>query len=79
MAQLTIYLDPETQRKVTAAAKREKRSMSAWAREQLTKAAEGSSGSAWDHLRAFAGTFVGADAFEPPPRSKVHRPIPPLE
>lgn len=76
MAQLTIYLDPETQRKVTAAAKREKQSMSAWARAQLSKAAEAASGSAWDHLSKFAGTFVGDMAYEPPPRSKKHRPIP---
>jgi hypothetical protein len=76
MAQLTIYLDPETQRKVTAAAKREQQSMSAWARAQLSKAADDRPLSAGEHLRKFAGTFKD---FEAPPRDPRHRPIPSLD
>lgn len=40
MAQLTIYLDAETQEKAKRAAKRENRSMSSWACEQLRLAAD---------------------------------------
>lgn len=76
MAQLTIYLDPETQRKVTAAAKREKQSMSGWARDQLSKAADGPAASAGEHLREFMGTFPD---FEAPPRDPRHRAIPSLD
>lgn len=77
MAQLTIYLDPETQRKVEAAAKREAISLSRWAREHLSKAADIESSAAWDHLSAFSGT-VGDD-FEIPSRDSLHRPLSSLD
>lgn len=77
MAQLTIYLDAETQRKVEIAARREAVSLSSWAREHLTKAAESETASAWDHLAAFAGTLD--DTFEIPTRESGHRPVPNLE
>jgi hypothetical protein len=74
VAQLTIYLDDDTHRKVEAAAQRESLSLSRWAREHLARAAEQSGGSAWDHLSAFAGT-AGED-FQLPERSKDQRPAP---
>jgi hypothetical protein len=40
MAQLTIYLDDETQRKAKKAAVREGKSLSRWARENLSRAAD---------------------------------------
>jgi predicted transcriptional regulator len=77
MAQLTIYLDPETQRKVENAARRESLSLSRWAREHLAKAAESETASAWDHLSAFSGTLD--DGFEIPSRESSHRPVPSLD
>ena len=77
MAQLTIYLDEDTHRKVEAAAKREAISLSRWAREHLARAAEQPGGSAWDHLSAFAGT-AGED-FQLPERQKDLRPAPDFE
>lgn len=77
MAQLTIYLDEATHRKVEAAAKRDAVSLSRWARENLARAADLSSGKAWDHLGTFVGT-VGED-FEVPLRSSEEREIPSLE
>lgn len=71
MAQLTIYLDPETQRKVEAAAKRESISLSRWARERLSKAADIESSAAWDHLSLFSGTI--GDDFQLPSRDPQHR------
>lgn len=41
MAQLTLYLDAETEEKVRAAARREKKSLSRWAGEHLARAAGG--------------------------------------
>lgn len=77
MSQLTIYLDPETQRKVEIAARRESVSLSRWAREHLAKAAEAETASAWDHLAAFSGMID--DSFEIPAREATHRPVPSLE
>jgi hypothetical protein len=77
MSQLTIYLDPETQRKVELAARRESLSLSRWAREHLAKAAEAEMASAWDHLSAFSG--IADDSFELPARETAHRPVPNLE
>jgi len=39
MAQLTIYLDDQTLRRVADAARRERKSVSAWAREHLAESA----------------------------------------
>ncbi len=39
VAQMTIYLDPETEKKVRAAAERDDMSLSKWAGQQLAKAA----------------------------------------
>ena len=39
MAQMTLYLDTETEKKVRAAAQREGKSLSRWAGEQLARAA----------------------------------------
>ena len=39
MSQMTIYLDPDTAKKIRAAAKQENKSLSRWAGEQLAKAA----------------------------------------
>jgi hypothetical protein len=77
VAQVTIYLDEATHRKMEAAAKRESVSMSRWAREHLAKAAEESAGMAWDHLRAFSGS-AGED-FTPPGRAGESRHVPDLE
>lgn len=77
MPQLTIYLDPETQRKVEIAAKRESVSLSRWAREHLAKAADAESSSAWDHLAGFSGSVD--DSFAPPARDSTHRPVPDLD
>lgn len=77
MAQLTIYLDPETQRKVESSAKREAISLSRWARERLSRAADLESSAAWDHLCAFSGA-VGDD-FEIPSRDSLHRPVSSLD
>ena len=40
MAQLTIYLDADTQKKVEAAARRDSVSLSRWARDHLARAAD---------------------------------------
>jgi hypothetical protein len=40
MAQLTIYLDPETEKRVKKAAKASKESVSRWARRCLSQAAK---------------------------------------
>jgi hypothetical protein len=77
MSQLTIYLDSETQRKLTLAARRESVSLSSWARKHLAKAAEESEATAWDHVALFTGT--AGDDFKPPSRDIIHRPIPDLE
>lgn len=77
MSQLTIYLDPETQRKLTLAAKRESVSVSSWARRHLAKAAEESEATAWDHVSLFAG--IAGDDFEVPSREAPHRLVPDLE
>ncbi len=77
MSQLTIYLDSETQRKLTLAARREAVSLSSWARKHLAKAAMESEATAWDHVALFAGS-VGSD-FEIPSRENTHRPLPDLE
>ncbi|MDP4610470.1 MAG: hypothetical protein NWT02_04730 [Opitutales bacterium] len=45
MAQLTIYIDEKTQAKAKQAAKRANRSLSSWACEQLSAAAE--EGQSW--------------------------------
>ncbi len=76
MSQLTIYLDSETQRKLTLAAKREAISLSSWARKHLAKAADESESTAWDHISIFTG--VAGDDFEPPTRETQHRAIPNL-
>ncbi len=77
MSQLSIYLDPETQRKVELAARRESVSISRWARNHLAKAADDAEASAWDHLSPFAG--IAGEDFNPPERDGSHRPIPDLE
>ena len=77
MSQLTIYLDPETQRKVEMAARRESLSLSRWAREHLAKAADTAEASAWDHMAVFSGTTN--DAFDIPVRESNHREVPNLE
>ena len=77
MSQLTIYLDAETRKEVTQAAKREDLSVSSWARLHLAKAARSKPGNAWDHLKQFVGT--AEDDFEIPERTGEHRPIPDLE
>jgi len=76
MAQLTIYLDEETQRKVEDAARRESISLSRWAREHLLKAAESETASAWGHLSRFSGCVD--ETFQPPARGKNHREVPEL-
>lgn len=53
MPQLTIYLDERTQLKARRAAKRAGRSVSAWAREQLSAAAD--AGEQWPE--GYAGLF----------------------
>ncbi|MCE2959673.1 MAG: hypothetical protein ACK46A_14310 [Akkermansiaceae bacterium] len=73
MSQLTIYLDSETQRKLTLAAKRESISLSSWARKHLAKAADVSESTAWDHISLFAG--AAQNDFEPPTRETTHRSI----
>ena len=68
MAQLTIYLDETTREKAAMAAKRAKRSLSSWAREQLGAAAE--TGQTWpdDYFDLFGSvtdpTFQTAEASE---------------
>ncbi|MES2981233.1 MAG: hypothetical protein V4727_02880 [Verrucomicrobiota bacterium] len=76
MSQLTIYLDSETQRKLTLAAKREAISLSSWARKHLAKAADVSESTAWDHISLFTG--VAENDFEPPTRETTHRSVPEL-
>jgi hypothetical protein len=76
MSQLTIYLDPETQRKIEEAARREAVSLSRWAREHLARAADASSTSAWDHLASFSGI---AEDFEAPERTGLPREAPSLD
>jgi hypothetical protein len=77
MAQLTIYLDADTQKKVEAAARRESISLSRWARDHLARAADQDSASAWNHLSTFAGTID--KSFAIPKRERDHRAIPNLE
>ncbi|MBU6170067.1 MAG: hypothetical protein KGQ87_01070 [Verrucomicrobia bacterium] len=77
MAQLTIYLDADTQKKVEAAARRESVSLSRWARDHLARAADLDDASAWNHLSAFTGTVD--KSFAIPKREGGHRAIPNLE
>jgi hypothetical protein len=77
MAQLTIYLDADTQKKVEAAARRESVSLSRWARDHLARAADQDVASAWNHLSAFTGTVD--KSFAIPKRELSHRAIPKLE
>ena len=77
MAQLTIYLDADTQKKVEAAARRESVSLSRWARDHLARAADQDGASAWSHLSAFTGTVD--NSFAIPKRERGHRAIPNLE
>ena len=77
MPQLTIYLDPATQRQVELAARREAISLSRWARKHLAMAAAAESASAWDHLAGFSGTVD--DSFVPPARDTSQRPVPDLD
>lgn len=77
MPQLTIYLDPATQRQVELAARREAVSLSRWARKHLAKAAAAETASAWDHLAGFSGTVDAS--FVPPARDTTQRPVPDLE
>ncbi len=77
MSQLSIYLDPETQRKVELAARRESVSISRWARNHLAKAAEDAEASAWDHVSSFAG--IAGDSFDLPDRPEIHRSVPDLD
>ena len=64
MAQLTIYLDEETQRKAKAAAEREGRSLSSWARDCLSEAARDVD----DWPKNFAGLFgsLAGESFDEP-------------
>lgn len=68
MAQLTIYLDEITREKAARAAKRAKRSLSSWAREQLGAAAD--AGQIWpdDYFDLFGSvtdpTFQSTEAPE---------------
>ena len=77
MSQLTIYIDSETRRKLTLAARREAVSLSSWARKHLAKAAEESEATAWDHMALFAR--ASGDDFKPPARDNTHRPVPDFE
>ncbi|MEN9535280.1 MAG: hypothetical protein RLY69_267 [Verrucomicrobiota bacterium] len=77
MAQLTIYLDANTQKKVEAAARRESISLSRWARDHLARAADQDVAPAWNHLSTFAGTVD--KSFATPKRERNHRAIPNLE
>jgi hypothetical protein len=77
MAQLTIYLDANTQKKVEAAARRDSVSLSRWARDHLARAADQDGASAWSHLSAFTGTVD--KSFAIPTRERDHRAIPNLE
>ena len=77
MPQLTIYLDPATQRQVELAARREAISLSRWARKHLAMAAAAETASAWDHLAGFSGTVDSS--FEAPSRDTAQRPVPDLE
>ena len=77
MPQLTIYLDPATQRQVELAARRESISLSRWARKHLAMAAAAETASAWDHLAGFSGTVDSS--FEAPARGTAQRPVPDLE
>jgi len=77
MPQLTIYLDPATQRQVELAARREAISLSRWARKHLAMAAATESASAWDHIAGFAGTVD--DSFVAPTRDTTQRPVPDLD
>ena len=69
MAQLTIYLDEKTQTKAKSAAKRANCSLSRWAREQLSAAAD--EGQSWPegYFELFGSvqdaSFKEAEAIEP--------------
>ena len=63
MSQLTIYVDDKTLKKIEGAARREKTSISKWAREHLAAAADGS----WpDTFIATFGSLRGSDLRRPP-------------
>lgn len=69
MAQLTIYIDEQTQEKARQAARRENRSLSSWACEQLRLAAE--KGEVWPE--GFGGLFGSIEdaQFEAPDELKA--------
>ena len=74
MAQLTIYLDEQTLRRVAEAARRERKSVSAWAREHLAESAF-SPGDWKAHVAESFGS-IGDSSFEvPPPPAGELRPV----
>lgn len=64
MATLTIYLDDETLDSVTAAAKREHKSVSGWAREHLKEAAKPAKG--WPEGYSSLFGSISDSSFEEP-------------
>ena len=64
VGQLTIYLDEQTQKKARRAAKREGKSLSRWAREQLNEAAD--EGQTWPSGYFELMGCLGESALETP-------------
>ena len=65
MASLTIYLDKHTLKEVEAAAKRDGKSVSGWAREHLAEASRTTKGWPDGYFETIAG-FGGSEIEEPP-------------
>ena len=65
MASLTIYLDRDTLKEVEAAAKREGKSVSGWAREHLAEASRTTKGWPDSYFETIAD-FGGTELEEPP-------------
>lgn len=75
MATLTIYLDDETLDSVTAAAKRENKSVSGWAREHLKEAAKPSKGwpeGYFEKIKSWGESDLEAPEEIPIPLDDIH-------
>jgi len=66
MAQVTLYLDKETDARLREAARREGKSLSGWAREKLAEAAVGEDNAEWKSKLLESFGSITDPSFEAP-------------
>ena len=67
MPQISLYIDKESLKRITAAAKREKKSVSAWARERLVREPR----AAWPEELLHTYGSLKDSAIERPPQPPI--------